>query len=310
MLPLVGLRISVLGGDARSVYVVEEFASMGAQVKVLGIPVSDRGAKVSVCRNAAEALTGLDVLVVPLPGIDKYGRLYTMSGESPVIDKALLQSMGREVPIYTVMAGPYLAGVAGQLELRVVELAKLQEFAIYNSIPSAEGAIQLAMERMPITVHGCRAVVLGFGNVGMTLARTLSALGARTTVIARNLAARARAYEMGLEAAAPEQLTDHLKRADLVFNTVPALILDREALESVNPEACIIDLASAPGGTDFEAARALGLNASLAPNLPGKVAPKTAGRIIANTIRWLLQEHPPKTHLPHEGVLAHAADGR
>jgi dipicolinate synthase subunit A len=306
MLPLEGLRVGVLGGDARSAYVVEEFALLGSQVKALGIPVSDRTASVTVCRDAAEALSALDVLVIPSPGIDKQGRLYTLTGEAPVIDRALLQSVGA-VPVYTVMAGSYLADLAAQFGLQVIELVRLPEFAIYNSIPSAEGAIQLAMERMPITIHGCRAVVLGFGNVGITLARTLNALGARTTVIARDPAARARACEMGLAGAPLEHLAFQLQRADLVYNTIPALILDRTALESVNPEAFIIDLASAPGGVDYVAAEALGLKASLAPNLPGRVAPKTAGQIIVHTIRRLLQGEPPQGTLSAEGVRVHAA---
>ncbi|MBE0466809.1 MAG: dipicolinate synthase subunit DpsA [Candidatus Desulforudis sp.] len=310
MLPLVGLRVSVLGGDARSIHIVEEFSARGAQVKALRIPVAGGAPNVSVCRDAAEALTEIDVLVIPLPGIDDNGRLYTVSGDSPVISKALLQSIDRETPIYTVMAGSYLQTLAAQLGLRVVELVRFQEFAVYNSIPTAEGAIQLAMERMPITIHGCRAVVLGFGNVATTLARTLTALGAKTTVVARNSASLARAYEMGLGIAGPAQLPDCLARADLVFNTIPAVILDRKVLESVNPEACIIDLASAPGGTDFEAARALGLNAGLAPNLPGKVAPKTAGQIIVDTVLRLLYDSSPEGTFANEGVLANAAGGR
>lgn len=309
MLPLVSLRISVLGGDARSVYVAREFVTLGAQVKVLGIPVSDRTANMLICRDVAEALTGLDALVVPLPGIDNEGRLHTVSGESLVISRAALQDMGRKVPIYTVMAGPYLASMATQLGLQVIELVKFQEFAIYNSIPSAEGAIQLAMEKMPVTIHGCRAMVLGFGNVGMTLARMLSALGAVTTVMARSPATLARVHEMGLKITTPEQLADHLAGVELVFNTVPALILDRKVLESVNPAVCIIDLALAPGGTDFEAARALGLNAGLAPSLPGKVAPKTAGRIIANTVWRLLNGSSLKGTLEHEGAFADATGG-
>jgi dipicolinate synthase subunit A len=53
----------------------------------------------------------------------------------------------------------------------------------------------------------------------------------------------------------------------------------------------VIDLASAPGGTDFNAARELGLKAELAPGLPGIVAPVTAGRIIAELIVRHLTNH-------------------
>jgi dipicolinate synthase subunit A len=50
----------------------------------------------------------------------------------------------------------------------------------------------------------------------------------------------------------------------------------------------IVDLATQPGGTDFEAANTYGLKAILAPGLPGKVAPTFAGKILADVVPKLL----------------------
>lgn len=58
----------------------------------------------------------------------------------------------------------------------------------------------------------------------------------------------------------------------------------------MDKKAMIIDLASEPCGTDFEAAKALGLTAVKAPGLPGKFAPKTAGEIIKDTVLNILSE--------------------
>ncbi|MFR9113071.1 MAG: hypothetical protein ACLVJ7_15205 [Acutalibacteraceae bacterium] len=44
------------------------------------------------------------------------------------------------------------------------------------------------------------------------------------------------------------------------------------------------------GGIDLEAAQARGLKVIKASSLPGKVAPKTAGRIISDTIRNVIRE--------------------
>ena len=52
----------------------------------------------------------------------------------------------------------------------------------------------------------------------------------------------------------------------------------------------IIDLASKPGGTDFRYAEKRGIKALLAPSLPGIVAPKTAGQILANVLGQLIQD--------------------
>ncbi len=83
-------------------------------------------------------------------------------------------------------------------------------------------------------------------------------------------------------------LSQEVGKADLIFNTVPSLVLDRVVLDSVNREAVIVDMASSPGGTDFEYASFLGIKALLAPGLPGIVAPKTAGKILAQVLPKLI----------------------
>lgn len=54
--------------------------------------------------------------------------------------------------------------------------------------------------------------------------------------------------------------------------------------------ALILDLASRPGGTDFAAARELGLRAEHALSLPARCAPETAGALVAHTVEVILQE--------------------
>ena len=67
---------------------------------------------------------------------------------------------------------------------------------------------------------------------------------------------------------------------DFIFNTVPSMVLDKSILRVLNPNVTIIDIASNPGGTDFEYARKHNLNAVLCLGLPGIYAPKTSALII------------------------------
>ena len=85
-------------------------------------------------------------------------------------------------------------------------------------------------------------------------------------------------------------MSHYLGEADVIFNTIPVPVLTGAVLDKVPPGALIIDLASAPGGVDFQRAANIGVKAILAPGLPGKVAPKTAGRILAKVITGLLYE--------------------
>ncbi|WP_066635328.1 dipicolinate synthase subunit DpsA [Desulfolucanica intricata] len=285
------VKIAVLGGDAREVVLVERLAALGVLLKVVGLPVTT-GNNVIACRKIEEALLEVNAVILSVSGINNDGHLYCpLEQKQLILSEKQLSLITKDVPIFVGVAKPRLKEMTAKLGLRVIEYMVLDEVAILNSIPSAEGAIQLAMEKMPITLHSSSAFVLGFGRVGITLSRILNALGAKTNVVARNPNQLARAFEMGLTSMTYSELPDHINEADVIFNTVPALVLDETLLEKVKRSALIIDLASAPGGTDFEAAKKRGVTAILALGLPGKVAPKTAGDILARVLpRLLVQE--------------------
>ena len=132
--------------------------------------------------------------------------------------------------------------------------------------------------------------MVGYGRIGMALAPRLRALGMEVTVCARRCESRALAEMHGCRAVPPEELGAAAAQCNLVYNTVPALLLEEPVLRRMPPESLIVDLASRPGGTDFAAARRLGIPALLALALPAKVAPATAGEIIADTICNILKE--------------------
>lgn len=103
---------------------------------------------------------------------------------------------------------------------------------------------------------------------------------------------------MGMKPATYEELPVLISNADIIFNTIPALVLNNTILNSDSSEAVIIDLASPPGGTDFDSAKRLGIKALLAPGLPGKVAPRTAGRILAKILPNLAKMIPKGSPIP------------
>ena len=159
-----------------------------------------------------------------------------------------------------------------------------------NAVPTAEGAVQLAMEHLPITIHGSRVLVLGFGRVGRITAQRFGALGARVSVAARKFDQLAWAQAMGFDPQPLNHLAGWLCGYDLVVNTIPAPVLTRRELEDLKPGCLILDLASKPGGVDQRAAGELGLTVIWALALPGKVAPITAGAAIQTAIYNMLQE--------------------
>lgn len=94
----------------------------------------------------------------------------------------------------------------------------------------------------------------------------------------------------GLAAVPLGELLAVLPGFDVVVNTIPAPVLGERELAAMPGGSLVVDLASLPGGTDFEAARELGVNAIHALSLPARCAPVTAGEFVARAVLAMLQE--------------------
>jgi dipicolinate synthase subunit A len=279
---LEGVCLAVIGGDDREIFLIPELQRQGAYIIGLGLEKSPLGNSIEHAQSFKDVIAKADALLLPMFGTDERGLVKAKYSNTPIIlNNDVLESIPARVPLFIGWARPALKLAAQKLNIQIIEIADRDEVAILNSIPSAEGAILMAMEATNITIHSSRSFVLGPGRTGMTLVNVLKGLGAKVTVVARKPADLARAVEMGVEAIEFPQLKEEIKKADIVFNTVTTLILDREILENMSRDAVIIDLASIPGGTDFEYAQLLGIKAQLAPGLPGIVAPKSAGKMLA-----------------------------
>jgi len=287
-LDLKGMKVAVLGGDNRELFLIPELVRLGATCQTIGLPIEKMDG-VKICNTIEAAVDGVQAIILPMPGTNHEGKIHAVFSETPFfLNDKVLSKVPKNVSIIVGVAKPYLKELASKRGNRLIEIADLDDVAILNSIPSAEGAIQIAMEETLITIHGSNSFVLGFGRCGITLARMLKGLGAKTTVAARKSADIARIIEADLNPVTFLELEEKIGEADIIFNTAPTLVLDEKVLKRVSPEAVIIDIASSPGGTDFQGAADLGIKALLAPGLPGKVAPKTAGLILAKVIPNLI----------------------
>lgn len=288
---LTGITVALVGGDEREIILCQALLQEGALVRMAGFPQRPELNQVK-CLPLLEAIAGAHAVVLPLSGVDATGRVKAhMDQVSPplILDAAAFAVMAGKI-VLIGSANPLVHQLADRYNVKVIETAANDEIAILNSIPTAEGAIYRAMAEMPITLHGSNSVVVGFGRCGFTLARMLQGLGAYVTVVARNPAQQARAWEMGMKAAPISSLSEVSAKADCLFNTVPYLVVTAEVVEALPTTALIIDIASAPGGTDFATARARGIKAFLDLGIPGRVAPRTAGQVLARTIPRLLAE--------------------
>lgn len=293
---LTGTQAVFIGGDARQLEVIGRLLELDASVQLIGfdnlqMPLNG----VSKTKLEAEVLAHADVLILPAVGTDDQGKVDTIfSSEELVLTDECIGALPKHTKVFTGMAKPYLRTLCAKYGIGLVELFERDDVAIYNSIPTAEGALMMAIQNTDFTIHGSVSMVLGLGRTGLTMARTLKGLGSRVKAGVRRPEHYARAWEMGFEPFYTKDLLNQVHDVDLLFNTIPTMIVTAQVIANIPHRALIIDLASRPGGTDFRFAERRGIKAMLAPGLPGIVAPKTAGRIIAQTVSELLMEEIEK----------------
>jgi len=288
---LTGMVLAVLGGDDREVVFVPELIKLGAKINIIGFDNYEGLEAANHCPSIEKAVENANAAIMPMPGTDEEGKIRAIYSKAELIFTENVAAKLTNKPLFIGVAKPYLKKLCLRYKVILIETAELDEIAILNSIPTAEGAIQIAMQETPFTIHNSNCFVLGYGRVGITLARMLRSLGAKTFVAARDNADLARAFEQGCCPVNFDDLKTEIVKADIIFNTVPAKVLDINILKVMDKNSLIIDLASAPGGTDFELAEKLGIKAILAPGLPGKVAPLTAGKILAQVLPKLIYQY-------------------
>ena len=275
---------------------MEILAERGFKLSVL----SDRplkGPGLFISSNIEQVVRNADVVIAPTSSTDEEGYLKNTFVEERIqLNSGFFNLLNKNVLFLIGFANPLLKKILEDNGINYIELSRLDDLAILNAIPTAEAAIKIAIEETDITLASSNILVYGLGKVGLSLAWRLKALGANTFAVTRDGAAIARGKDLGIEMLTYDSVKTYLPDMDIIFNTVPALVIDKESIALLKEAALIIDLASSPGGTDFSAARERGIKAILAPGLPGKTAPVTAGKILADLIPDLINSYSGLNH--------------
>ncbi len=180
--------------------------------------------------------------------------------------------------------------LAEEKGIRLFDYFEREEMIVLNTIATAEGAVEIAMNELPITIHSAKILVTGFGRVSKTLCTVLKALNANLFVAARKKSDIAWIKTLGYTPLSFDKAKEIAGSFEIVFNTVPEKVLDGAFLSVLKPDTLVIDLASKPGGVDMEKAAEYNVKTIWALSLPGKVAPVTSGEIIKETVLNMIEE--------------------
>ena len=271
------LRIAVLGGDERDPVIAGLAAETGAQVRAYGLawpsaPIPE----VQRAESSFLAVEGANYILFPIPigvGLELYA---PHSPEAIVADKELFAQATEAAYVFCGRATPEIRRAADSSGVLVHEYDPDRELMLLRGPAIVEGALQLAIEHTDVTINHAEVVVVGFGNIGQLLARSLRGLGAMVHVAARNPIQRAGAYADGLLPLTLEELPSLAPSLDMVFSTVPAPVVDREVLEALPSGSLVLDIAPPPHHANLDLAEELGHRAVWARGL-GRRAPITVG---------------------------------
>ena len=157
-----------------------------------------------------------------------------------------------------------------------MDFAQLPELIEENANITAEGVIAELLQLSPYSIYGQKICVVGYGACGRAIARKLFALGGDILVVARSEMARIQAKIAGYQSCDFATWSQMVGEMTTVVNTVPALVITQDILDSMTREAVILDIASKPGGTDFAYASKKEIPAKLALGLPGIYSTKSS----------------------------------
>lgn len=206
---------------------------------------------------------------------------------TPEVTHLLLDVPSKEVPVSLLERLPEkVAVVGGNLDhtelagYRKVDLLREEGYLSRNAAITAECAVRVAAEHKKSVLSGTAVLVIGWGHIGKCLAALLRSIGCEVTVAARRISDRAMLEALGFTTADPVSM-EPISRFAVIFNTAPEAVLGETQLSQC-PETLKIDLASRRGlgGSDVIWAR----------GLPGRYAPESSGKLIAETLLKLFRE--------------------
>ena len=268
----------ILGGDKRQLYLYDILKSKNKNVKKIFL--ADNDDEYGLTENFKE-----NVIILPIPSSTDGENLYTPLINKTVPLNSVTERISNDAILFTGGENPLFT--KSKVKKRV-NLLSSETMTLKNALATVEATLSIMISNTSSTIFGSDILVIGYGRIGEILTDYLIGLKGKVSVCARKETARVKGALSGAETFDFDMLYKFLPKFDVIINTVPALILGKGELQHINKNSLVIDLASKPGGIDFEAAKDLKLNTIHALSLPGKYSPLSAAEYIEEAIEQAL----------------------
>lgn len=285
-------KFAIIGGDLRITKLAEMFANEKNEIYVYGLEKSEdikNKANIIQCDSIKKAIQNVEIVIGPIPFSSNGVTINAPFSEKEISVREMMHAINAKVLIAGGIS-PDVYGMANDEYIEIIDIMKREELAVLNTIATAEGTIQIAIENTNKILHGSEVLILGFGRIGKVLARKLAGLSVKVTCAARKDEDLAWIQAYGHKATNINSIGENLRQYDIIINTVPHMILNQERLQYLKEDCLLIDLASNPGGIDKKAVKDRKFKFVWALSLPGKVAPITSAEFIKDTIYNIIKE--------------------
>lgn len=272
--------IAVIGGDLRQEYAIEIFNRKGYHTTSFGVPEMEGKKDVSI----EEVIEGADIIMAPIPFTKNGKHINSRKETAPIEIKEFLKLLRNGQTLFGGCIPKEVREYCKRNSISYYDFMENEKLAIFNTIATAEGAIAEAISSHPANLHGSKALIFGYGRCAKVLSEKLKGLNVKVTVCARREEALAEAEAFGHQTVTFEECEKRIGEYTYIFNTVPCLCIGKEVLAKVRTDSLIIDIASQPGGVDYEEAGKLGICACLCLGLPGKYAPESSAEALTDIL--------------------------
>lgn len=280
--------IAIIGGDMRLRYLADILINKNISTFCYGI--SPMHEKAIIADHLNQIMKNSTILLCSIPISNDQEHMIALENKNDLTLENLKNSLE---PHHILIGGkfpPLLRDYCYKHKITHYDLLENESFAINNAIATAEGAIMEAIKLSPVNIHKSKCLILGFGRCGSVLANRLSNLNGNICILVHREQQAAIAATYGYSYCYENELNEKVQESDFIFNTIPSLILNKDTLQFVNKNATIIDIASAPGGLDYDYVKAAGINAKLCLGIPGKTAPLASARYIYENVERIIKE--------------------
>lgn len=285
------MNVLVLGGDLRYLEIIENLSSKYS-VDVVGYKNTYINDCVRNINIDNVDISKYDVIIFPINGVMEKNLINCRFNNTPIkIDEDFLVNSKEDVLIFSGISSPCLDNMLRVSGRDCIYMMKDKEVIRENAIPTVEGIIADLVLNTDKTINESSVLVFGYGNIGQVLVKYLSMLGADVAVSVIEPDDIKILNAIGVDCFYSNSCSDlvsHIKNTDIIVNTVPDKIIDNSLIKYINKDCYVLDIASHPHGIDREVLDEFFIKNKLYLGIPGKVAPKTSGKILSRKINKVL----------------------